>query len=151
MSEVTIRDQIAIDASINGVWEAVRDPTLHAQWHPYVEHIAGEHKLGARRRCAVMVGGKAGHTEERCAVYEEGRKILWVIEKDSSGFSRMVMDWTAAFVLESQGARSTVVTSQSTFKPRNVFVRLMMGIITRKFHQTQQLILGRLKQFAEKR
>lgn len=145
-----IQDKIVVNAPMNKVWEAIKNPTIHADWHPLVTHIAGEHKPGAVRKCDVVVGGKTGHTEERCTTYEEGQKILWRIEKDSTGFSNMVSDWTAGFSLESKDSNTTIVTAQSVFQPRKFFVRLMMPFIKIKFHKTQQTILNGLKQFIEK-
>lgn len=90
-----------------------------------------------------------GRTEERCSTYEEGRKIMWSIEKDSTGFSKMVSGWTAGFSLESCGS-TTLVTAESNFEPRDFFVRLMMPMIKSKFHKTQRTILTGLKQFIAK-
>ncbi len=150
MSQINIKDEILINAPVNKVWQAIKDPAIHAEWHPAITHIGGEHKLGAVRKCDVNVGGKPGHTEERCSVFEEGRKIMWTIEMDSTGFSRMVSDWTAGFNLEAKDSNTTLVTAQSTFQPKNFLVRLMMPFIKRQFHQTQQAILDGLKQFVEK-
>lgn len=110
----TIRDQITVNAPVSKVWEAIQNPATHAEWHPLVTHIAGEHKFGAIRKCDVVVGNKTGHTEERCSIYEEGRKIMWGVEKDSTGFSKMVSDWTAGFSLVSRGS-TTLVTAESNF------------------------------------
>lgn len=150
MNQVSIEDQIIVSAPINKVWEAIKSPTTHSQWHPFVTRISGEHKLGEVRTCDVNVGNKLAHTEERCTSYDEGRKIIWAIEKDSSGFSRMVSDWSAGFSLESRGPDTTLVIAQSVFSPKKLFVRLVMPLIRRKFHQTQQAILNGLKHHMEK-
>ena len=150
MSQISIQDKIVVNAPIDQAWEAIRDPEIHAEWHPFVTHIRGEHQLGAVRKCDVNIGNKPGHTEERCALYEEGRKIMWLIQSDSTGFSRMVSDWTAGFSLESRDPNSTHVMAQSIFRPKNFLVRLMVPMIKGRFHQTQQIILSRLKQFVEK-
>lgn len=149
MRQITIQDTVTVNASVNKVWEAIKNPVSHAEWHPMVTRISGEHKLGAVRKCDVNVGNKPGYTEERCSVYDEGRKIIWSIEKDSTGFSRMVSNWTAGFSLKQSGS-AILVTAESNFQPRNFFVRLMMPMIKSKFHKTQQTILNSLKQFVEK-
>jgi uncharacterized protein YndB with AHSA1/START domain len=148
---MTIEDQVTIHAPVNKVWEAIRDPVMHAQWHPFVTRISGEHRLGAVRKCDVKVGTKSGHTEERCNGYEQERRITWLIERDTTGFSRMVSDWTAGFSLEPQASNAVLVIAQSAFRPKNLFVRLAMPLIRPKFHQTQQIILNGLKQFVEAR
>lgn len=150
MNKIIIQDQITVNAPINKVWEAIQNPSVHAEWHPLVTHIAGEHKLGAIRKCDVAVGKKVGHTEERCTTYEEGRKILWRVEKDTTGFSNMVSDWAAGFSLEQKDSNTTLVTAESVFLPKKFFVRLMLPFIRRKFHQTHRVILGGLKSYVEK-
>lgn len=151
MNHIKIQDDIAINASAAEVWTAIKDPAIHAEWHPFVTHISGAHELGAARKCEVTIGGTRGQTEERCAMYQEGREIAWRIEKDSTGFSRMVSEWTGGFRLEQVDSHTTRVTAVSAFRPRNILVRLMMPFVKRKFHQTQQAILQGLKQFVEKR
>lgn len=143
-----IRDQITINVPVHTVWECVADPARHAQWHPFVTGIHGEHRLDGVRECDVSVGGKTAHTRERCITFERGQRISWLVEEDTSGFSRMVVDWSAGFTLEPQASR-TLVTAESVFAPRGLLVRLMMPLISRKFHQTQRAILAALKEFAE--
>jgi uncharacterized protein YndB with AHSA1/START domain len=144
-----LKDEIVLRAPVERVWKAIEDPTTHAKWHPFLTHIAGEHALGAVRKCDVQVGKKAATTEERCSTYVQGRKILWTIEQDTSGFSRMVSDWSAGFSLEPKGSDETRVVAQSVFTPSKLIARLMLPIIRRKFHQTQRSILGGLKQYVE--
>jgi hypothetical protein len=84
---VEIKDAVVVNANASDVWEAIRDPSLHADWHPFVDSIRGEHAQGASRRCAIRVGKKAGETEEHCTAYDEGQRILWQIDEDSTGSS----------------------------------------------------------------
>ncbi len=83
-----------------------------------------------------------------CSVYEEGTKIMREIQKDSTGFSNMVADWSAGFALKAQGA-ATLVTAQSLFRPKQFFVNPMMPMIHDEFHQVQRQILGGLKNYVE--
>jgi uncharacterized protein YndB with AHSA1/START domain len=145
-----ITNQVIVKAPVETVWKAIQDPGEHAAWHPIATRIEGDHALGSTRKCSVLVGKKPGTTEELCSTYDEARKIMWTIEQDSTGFSRMVSDWSAGFSLEPQGPGTTRVTAQSLFRPKRFFVRLMMPGIRRKFHQTQRAILDGLKQHAER-
>jgi uncharacterized protein YndB with AHSA1/START domain len=144
MSLVKIEDEIVVDASAIDVWNAIKDPGAHARWHPFVTEIEGEHRQGEIRTCAVIVGGKQGSTKERCVEDDEARRIVWLVEEDSTGFGRMVANWRAGFSL-SPSDRGTVVTAESTFEPKNVLVRAMLPLIRRKFHQTQRAILNALR------
>jgi uncharacterized protein YndB with AHSA1/START domain len=149
VAEVRIDDEVLVDAPATTVWEAIKDPAAHAQWHPFVTGISGEHRLGATRTCAVSVGKKSGQTRERCIADEEGRRIAWSIEEDSTGFLRLVSDWSAGFGLEARDGASTRVTAESVFEPKNALVRLMLPLVRRKFHQAQRAILAGLKAAAE--
>jgi uncharacterized protein YndB with AHSA1/START domain len=148
MSEVRMADELRIDAPVDVVWHAIEDPAAHARWHPFVSAIAGGHELHEIRSCSVQVGKKEGTTKGRCVAREEGARIAWAIEEDSTGFARMVSGWCSGFsVAAREGA--TVVTAQSTFRPNNVLVRAMLPLIRRKFHQTQRAILRGLQEAVE--
>jgi uncharacterized protein YndB with AHSA1/START domain len=145
-----IADEVIVKAPVERVWKAIQDPGEHAEWHPFVTGIEGEHALGATRKCSVLVGKKPGTTEERCSTRDDARRIMWTVERDSTGFSRMVSEWSAGFSLEPQGPGTTRVTARSLFTPKRFFVRLMMPGIRRRFHRTQRAILDGLKQHVER-
>jgi uncharacterized protein YndB with AHSA1/START domain len=148
VSEVRIADELRVDAPIEVVWHAIEDPPAHARWHPFVSAIAGGHELHDVRSCSVQVGKKVGSTKERCVAREEGARIAWAIEEDSTGFGRMVSGWRSGFSLaERDGA--TIVTAHSTFRPNNALVRAMLPVIRRKFHHTQRAILRGLRAAVE--
>ncbi|HEX5617022.1 MAG TPA: SRPBCC family protein [Solirubrobacteraceae bacterium] len=147
MSEVRITDELRLDAPIGVVWRAIEDPAVHARWHPFVSAIEGGHELHEIRSCSVRVGKKEGATKERCVEREDGARIAWAVEDDSTGFGRMVSGWCSGFSLaERDGA--TIVAAHSAFRP-NMFVRAMLPVIRRKFHQTQQAILRGLQEAVE--
>jgi hypothetical protein len=129
------------------VWTAIKAPDEHGTRHPFATAIKGVHKLGEVRECGVLVGGKPGTTRETCTAYDRGRAITWRIDADSSGFSRMVHGWTSGFRLKHEHD-STVVTEWSDFRPK-WFVRPMLPMIKRRFHQTQQQILDGLRRHVE--
>lgn len=148
MTEVTIADQVRVEADAARVWAAIRDPKQHVRWHPFVTEIRGEHRLGEPRSCSVLVGKKSGTTRERCVAEESQRHIEWVIDEDTTGFSGMVSAWRAGFWLEPNGS-STLVTARSAFEPRNVLIRAMLPLIRRRFHETQRAILAGLQRSVE--
>jgi uncharacterized protein YndB with AHSA1/START domain len=149
MGQVHAMDEAVMHAPVDRVWEAIRDPAAHAQWHPFVTKINGEHAPGALRRCEVRIGPKPGHTEERCTTYGNGHEIAWRIEADSTGFSRLVDNWSAGFTLEATGSTTTLVKARSVFGPASPFLRLMLPVVQRKFHRSQRTILAHLKEFIE--
>jgi uncharacterized protein YndB with AHSA1/START domain len=148
MAEVTIEDEVFVKAPIADVWAAIEDRTRHAEWHPFVTRIEGEHAPGATRVCHVRMGKKEGETRERCTESTDRERITWLIEADTSGFLRLVSDWSAGFHLEERDG-GVVVRARSAFRPKNAAVRLLLPLVRRKFHQAQDAILAALKRFAE--
>lgn len=144
MAEIKIEDVTVIDAPVSEVWSAIKDPARHAQWHPFVTRISGEHRLGHVRSCAVIAGKRSGETRERCVEEKAEGRIVWAIEEDSTGFSRMVSEWRAGFTLRAVDG-GTRVTAESTFRPTSVLLRLMTPLVKRKFHQAQKAILAGLE------
>jgi uncharacterized protein YndB with AHSA1/START domain len=108
MGEVRIVDEAVMAAPAAAVWAAIADPAEHARWHPFVTRIRGEHRLGATRSCQVDLGRRKGETRERCISAEPERRIAWQIDGDSTGFLRLVTEWTAGFHLESANQRATL-------------------------------------------
>ena len=149
MSDVRIADELRVDAPIDVVWRAIEDPAAHAQWHPFVSSIAGGHELHAVRSCTVLVGRRHGTTTERCVECDNGTRIVWAIEEDSTGFGRMVSDWRSGFRLaEQQGATRVIV--ESTFRPKNPLVRALLPIVRPRFHRAQRAILEGLREAASR-
>jgi polyketide cyclase/dehydrase/lipid transport protein len=146
MADIT--DEMVVKAPVGRVWKAIQDPGEHVAWHPFATRIEGEHTLDSVRECSVLLGKKPGRSRERCCDYDEGTTIMWAVEEDSSGFSRMVADWRTGFSLHAQGQDETRVRAHSRFRPRPL-VRVMMPVIRRKFHQTQRAILDGLRQHVE--
>jgi len=148
MREVRIEDTAVVGAPAAMVWAAIKDPAVHAEWHPFVIGISGEHALGAVRSCSVLVGKRRGETTERCVEEEPERRIVWRIEEDSTGFSRLVSEWRAGFTLQSVDG-GTRVTAESTFRPRRALLRLLRPLVARRFHRAQQAILAGLERAVE--
>jgi|Tabmets5t2r1_1033131.scaffolds.fasta_scaffold69273_2 uncharacterized protein YndB with AHSA1/START domain len=145
MGELRIVDEAVVAAPAAAVWSAIADPAEHARWHPFVTRITGEHRLGATRSCRVDLGRRKGETRERCISAEPERRIAWQIDEDSTGFLRLVTDWTAGFHLESQGSDWTRVVAESAFSPRTLLVRPVLPLVRRRFHATQRAILAALE------
>jgi uncharacterized protein YndB with AHSA1/START domain len=143
MAEVRIEDERHIEAPPSEVWRAIEDPAAHAAWHPFVIAISGEHRTGGRRTCAVLVGKKTGEVRERCVEAEAERTITWLVEHDTTGFTRMASNPRTGFTLAPHEG-GTLVTARSAFEPRNLAVRAVMPLIRRRFHATQRAILAGL-------
>lgn len=150
MKNVRIEDEVLISVEPATVWQAITSTEAHARWHPFVTEIKGSHERGAVRACTVKIGRKVGQTSETCVAEEPMKRILWRIDEDSSGFLRMVADWSAGFSLRA-GPGGTVVTAQSSFRPRNALWGLLMPLVRRRLHTAQRAILAGLERYAEER
>jgi len=81
---------------------------------------------------------------------DEQQQIVWRIDSDTTGFSKMVSDWRAGFRLAgAPQAETTTVTAFSSFAPAKPLVRLAMPLIRRRFHHSQRAILAPLKRHVE--
>jgi uncharacterized protein YndB with AHSA1/START domain len=58
MNDMTITDEIRVDAPIATVWRSIESPAAHSEWHPFLTGISGSHNLGHVRTCSVVVGRK---------------------------------------------------------------------------------------------
>jgi uncharacterized protein YndB with AHSA1/START domain len=63
MNEVRIADEVRVEAPMVTVWLAITEPAAHAQWHPFVTKITGDHELHQVRTWSVLVGKEAGPDE----------------------------------------------------------------------------------------
>ena len=137
-----IADSLQVHARAAEVWSAIADPARHAAWHPFVTTITGAHRERGR------AGDPLRRHQEAGSVHE-GREILWAIDRDTTGFSKMVSDWRAGFRLAvSADGETTTVCAISSFTPKPV-VRPLLPLIRRRFHQTQAAILAALKRHVE--
>jgi Polyketide cyclase / dehydrase and lipid transport len=150
MREVRIVDEIVVDVLPPVVWAAIEDPVAHAEWHPFVTRIGGEHRIGASRTCELDLGKRTGRTRERCIAHEAERRIAWKVEEDSTGFLRLVSDCTVGFDLRPDGSGETLVAAESALRPRSLLVWPLMPMVRRKFHDTQRKLLTALKEAAER-
>lgn len=53
MREVMITDKAEVAAEPAAVWAAIKDPSAHASWHPFLTQIQGAHD---RRRRPHLLG-----------------------------------------------------------------------------------------------
>lgn len=150
MAKIDEQSTVTIDAPRQRVWEAIADPTQHAAWNPFVTRIAGGHALEARRTVTGVYGKGEGTSEERCTAYEAGRRIRWLAESDSNGFSgRMATDVIAEFTLTDAGPGRTTATSRTGFVPQNVMLKLMTPVLRRKVAKSNDSKLRALKLYVE--
>jgi hypothetical protein len=103
VSGVWIVDELLVDAPIDVLWRAIEDPAEHgAGTRCCVLSKVGTSCTGS---CTVPVGRGHGTTRERCVERQEGARIVWAVEEDSTGFGRMVSDWRSGFSLAERDAR----------------------------------------------
>jgi hypothetical protein len=96
-------------------------------------------------------GGRKGTMTEKLAELVHEQKTVWVIENDSMGMSKMLIEPRFCFYLEKLGDNKTKIINESYYKPANLMVRIMnVLMMKRKMSQIQEQILNNIKSLSEK-
>jgi uncharacterized protein YndB with AHSA1/START domain len=147
--------EAVVEAPAQRVWELLVDSeTYLPQLWPMVKAAridsGGRERVGALRRCDVVLDGKEGWTVERCLECVPGRRLAHTIESDSFGFSRFLRDFWFAFDLEAERADRTIVRVETHYEPGNLVGRLMSVVaMRRRFRGIRETALINLKRLSE--
>jgi uncharacterized protein YndB with AHSA1/START domain len=151
MREQGANEQL-IEAPPARIWAVLEDPALLPQWVPAVERMTahGEREApGAVRRCDVNFGGRKGYIVERCVEAVPERRLLYAVDDDSLGFTKLFAGYHFSLELEPRGERRTLVTSRTFYEPRGMRGRLMNRLMSRKFASVRAEMLLGLKRLAD--
>lgn len=150
------RDEIIIDVPPNQVWSLIADSTLLARWGPpvtavqLVEPIAGPERVGSRRRVDARFNGKDGYFVEIRTEHVEGKRIAYVIEQDTFGLGRVMIEPGFALDIEPAGPGRSRVTFSFFHHPKGVLGHVMnVLVVLRQQRRNRRAALASLKQVAE--
>ncbi|MFM9943797.1 MAG: SRPBCC family protein [Bacteroidia bacterium] len=151
MSKLQAHNEAIIHAPVSKVWAIITDITLLDKINPGVIAATGRmDKQGETRTCEMMNGGKKGKMTERLAELVHEKKTVWVIENDSMGMGKMLIDPKFCFYLEKICDNQTKIRNESYYLPANLMVRIMNALMMKKkMGQIQQQILTNIKNIAE--
>lgn len=156
MNQVTVKDEIVIDAPTGKIWSILADSSLLPKFASFVKKVEfldateGHEKLGSRRKCYLAFGNKSGYQIERRSEEIPRKKISFTLEEESLGMSKVVSDWVGTFDLESLGPTKTKTILSLKYHPKGLFGKIMNAIMMKSRNRTAiKGFLEGLKQYAE--
>jgi hypothetical protein len=104
------------------------------------------------RHCSVDLGGRAGTMTERCVEFLPSRRAGYVVDDDTLGFHRMLVDYGFAITLDPRSDRTTALRIDTYYTQRNRLYALLNQLVLRQgMRRTVDGLLQGLKQISERR
>jgi len=73
-----LRTEIEIDAPPSAVWDILSDFPRYGEWNPFIPHIAGELRVGAKLEVVLAPpGGNEMTFRPKVLVVDPGRELRW--------------------------------------------------------------------------
>jgi hypothetical protein len=152
--QVTRTVRVATDPA--AIWGIIADSTLLPQWARVVtdvSYLGGEEEgVGMTRHCNVELGGRTGTMTERCVEFLPNRRASYVVDDDTLGFNRMLVDYGFTITLEPRSDRTTALRIDTYYTPRNALYALLNQLLLRpRLRRTVDGLLDGLKEISERR
>jgi uncharacterized protein YndB with AHSA1/START domain len=152
--QITRTVQVATDPA--AIWEVVADSRLLPQWASVVTDVSyvgeTEEGVGMTRHCSVELGGRSGTMTERCVEFLPNRRAGYVVDDDTLGFHRMLVDYGFTITLEPRSDRTTTLRIDTYYTPRNPLYGLLNRLVLRRrLRRTVDGLLEGLKEISERR
>jgi uncharacterized protein YndB with AHSA1/START domain len=152
--QVTRTIEVATDPA--AIWGVIADSTLLPQWAGVVTdvtYLGGEEEgVGMTRHCNVELDGRSGAMTERCVEFVPNRRAGYVVDDDTLGFQRMLVDYGFTITLEPRSDRTTTLRIDTYYTPRNpLYALLNRLLLRRRMRRTVDGLLQGLKQISERR
>lgn len=154
MSKAPVQDtwEILVDAPAADVWAVLDDSANLPRWCPFMvkDTTGGKESMGATRECTIENGGRSGRVKERCIDYQPERRIMWTMDEDTLGITRMLEGFAFGFSLERLEDQRTRVTFEQRWRARTLLAKLLVPLVMRRqMAKTNERLLGYLKQYVE--
>jgi uncharacterized protein YndB with AHSA1/START domain len=152
--QVTRTVQVATDPA--AVWGVIADSTLLPQWAGIVTDVTylgeTEEGVGMTRHCNVELGGRTGTMTERCVEFLPNRRAAYVVDDDTLGFHRMLVDYGFTITLDQRSDRTTALRIDTYYTPRTpLYALLNRLVLQRRMGKLIDGLLQGLKQISERR
>jgi hypothetical protein len=152
--QLTRTAQVATDPA--AIWGVIADSRLLPQWAHVVKDVTylgdQEEGVGMTRHCSVELGGRTGTMTERCVEFLPCRRAGYVVDDDTLGFHRMLVDYGFAITLDARSDRTTAVRIDTYYTPRTPLYELLNRLVLRRrMRRTVDGLLQGLKQISERR
>lgn len=144
--------KIIINASVEKVWEIFNDQSLLTKWTQDVQSSHFKNRMaspGQLRKNQCIVNGKKGTIETRCVDMIGKERAEFVVETDSFGMTKMLVDMSFAAEFKELSTAKTEFSMQSHYKPKNFLLKLMNPIIKMKMGKEVEIMIGGLKNYIE--
>ena len=152
MSKLQARNEAIINAPVSRVWAIITDINLLPQINPGVITAKGRmDKQGETRTCDMENKGRKGVMTEKLVELVHEKKTVWVIENDSMGMKKMLIDPRFCFHLEKVDDNKTKIINESYYLPATLMAKIMNALMMKKMmSKIQEKILSNIKVLAEK-
>jgi Polyketide cyclase / dehydrase and lipid transport len=152
--QVTRTVEVVTDPA--AIWGVIADSTLLPQWAGVVKDVTylGEtdEGVGMTRHCNVELGGRSGTMTERCVEFLPNRRAAYVVDDDTLGFHRMLLDYGFTITLDPRSDQTTALRIDTYYTPRNPLYGLLNRLLLRRrMHRTVDGLLQGLKEISERR
>jgi len=146
---------VEVAADPAAIWSVIADSTLLPQWASVVKDVAylgeGEEGVGMTRHCNVELGGRTGTMTERCVEFIPTRRAGYVVDDDTLGFQRMLVDYGFTITLDPVAVRATALRIDTYYTPRNpLYPMLNRLVLRRRMRTVVDGLLQGLKQISER-
>tara|TARA_R110002033_G_C3888881_1_gene238636 strand:+ start:910 stop:1416 length:507 start_codon:yes stop_codon:yes gene_type:complete len=144
--------KIIINTSVEKVWEVFNDQSLLTKWtqdvqkSTFVERMASPGQL---RKNECIVNGKKGTIETRCVGMTGKVRAEFVVEKDSFGMTKMLIDMSFAAEFRRLNDNKTEFSMLSYYSPKNFLLKLMNPFIKKKMKKEVEIMINGLKIYIE--
>jgi Polyketide cyclase / dehydrase and lipid transport len=146
---------VQVAAGPAAIWGVIADSRLLPQWAGVVTDVTylgeGQEGVGMTRRCNVELGGRTGTMTERCVEFVPNRRAGYVVDDDTVGFSRMLVDYGFTITLDPRSDRTTALRIDTYYTPRNpLYTLLNRLLLQRRMGKLVDGLLQGLKQTSER-
>lgn len=144
--------KISINASVAKVWETFNDQSLLTKWTQDVQNSHYENRMASPdqlRRNECIVNGKKGTIETRCVDMTGKDRAEFIIEKDSFGITKMLVNMSFAAEFRKISNEKTEFAMLSHYTPKNFLLKLMNPFIKKKMGKEVEIMLDGLKNYIE--
>jgi uncharacterized protein YndB with AHSA1/START domain len=132
------------------IWDILEDSTRLPEWTTVLRTTGVREMPGSVRECEVNFEGKMGSVVERCVDSDPYRRIEWLMDDDTFGFSRMLSDFGFSFTLTATVDGETLVRTDTYYRPKTILAKAMNRLLMkRKFRAARRRFLKGLKGLAE--
>ena len=148
---------IVINASIEKVWDVIKDSNQMETWGPPVQKVElitkdtiGQEKIGSIRKVDVIFGKKEGYFMEKRINQEELKRLDYQIFEENIGLFKVLKNVGFSMEIESDSPNNTILTFTFYQNPKGFFGWLMHPMVKMNQKKGNKEGMESLKKYIEK-